>query len=134
MKIMAANRGTASQAWCKSRFAEIPPGWPAQYQIGRALPGHPVDEGKLVLFLDEEIASRAPKRGKRRKAETQRLRAERKLKRRKRESPLPSSTGAADVIVVSGGPAEDPKSDSDSDSDIGNLGPDSAAGTSALKL
>ncbi|KAK4122040.1 hypothetical protein N657DRAFT_647563 [Parathielavia appendiculata] len=62
--------------WCKSRFPEVPPGWPAQYQIGSALPGNLVDEGKLVvLFLDEEnqeIASRAPKCGKRRKAGTQR--------------------------------------------------------------
>ncbi|KAK3305138.1 uncharacterized protein B0T15DRAFT_574550 [Chaetomium strumarium] len=101
---------------CKTygpKQAEWMPGWPGQYQIGRTLPGHPVDEGKLVLFLDEEIASPAPKRGKRRKAETRRLMAERKLKRRKRESPL--STGAADVIVVGGGSAEDPALESDSD-------------------
>ena len=88
-----------------------------------------------MLFLDEEIASRAPKRGKRRKAETQRFKVEGKLKKRKRESPLPpSSTRAAtaDVIVVSGGPAKD--LDSNSDSDISNPGPDSAVRTSTLKL
>ncbi|KAK4095792.1 DDE-domain-containing protein, partial [Parathielavia hyrcaniae] len=118
--------------WCKSRFPEIPPGWPAQYQIGKALPGHLVDEGKLVLFLDEEIASRAPKRGKRRKAETQRLKTEGRQKRRKRESPF--STGAADEIVVGGGPAKD--SDSKSEPDLDNMDPDpvSATGTSTLKL
>jgi hypothetical protein len=88
-----------------------------------------------VLFLDEEIASRAPKRGKRRKAETQRFKAEGKLKKRKRESPLPpSSTGpaTADVIIVGGGPAE--HLEPNSDSDVGNPGPDSAVCTSALKL
>jgi hypothetical protein len=53
-----------TQEWCKSRFPEIPPGWPAQYHIGKSLPGHLVDEGKLVLFLDEEIAFRAPNHGK----------------------------------------------------------------------
>jgi hypothetical protein len=101
----------------------------------------PCRRGKLVLFLDEEIASRAPKRGKRRKAETQRLKAEGKRKKRKRESPLPSSTGAAtaDVIVVGGGPAKqlelDSDSDSGSDADLGDLGPDSSAvRASALKL
>ena len=89
-----------------------------------------------MLFLDEEIASRAPKRGKRRKAETQWFKAEGKLKKRKRDSPLPPSsiTGAAtaDVIVVGGGPAED--LESNSDSDVGNPGPDSAVRTSMLKL
>ena len=59
-----------------------------------------------------------------------------KLKKRKRESPLPPSliTGVAtaDVIVVGGGPAKD--LESNSDSDIGNPGPDSAVRTSTLKL
>ena len=90
-----------------------------------------------MLFLDEEIASRAPKRGKRRMAETQRFKAEGKLKKRKRESPLPPSlTGAAtaDVIVVGGGSAKDLDSDSDSDLDVGNPSPDSAGRTSTLKL
>jgi lipopolysaccharide export system protein LptC len=54
--------------------------------MGRALPGHLVDEGKLVLFLDEEIASRAPKRGRRRKAETQRRRGQGRPKKRKTET------------------------------------------------
>lgn len=98
--------------------------------MGRALPGYLVDEGKLVLFLDEEIASRAPKRGKRRKAETERLEAERKLKKRRTKSP--SSTEAADVIVVGGSPAEDIKPDMDLDVD--DLDLDMPVGTSALRL
>ncbi|KAK4103862.1 hypothetical protein N658DRAFT_556904 [Parathielavia hyrcaniae] len=78
------------------------------------------------------IASRAPKRGKRRKAETQRLKTEGKQKRRKRESPSP--TGAADVIVVGGGPAKDPDLKSEPDLDNMDPDPDSAIGTSTLKL
>ena len=96
--------------------------------MGSALPGHLVDEGKLVLFLDEEITSRAPKCGKRRTAETHRLKAASKPKKRKVEGgpPPPSSSssktaGAADIIVVGGGPAEDrdpdPGSDPESESD-----------------
>ena len=91
-----------------------------------------------MLFLNEEIASRAPKRGKRRMAETQRFKAEGKLKKRKRESSLPPSsiTGAAtaDVIIVGGGPAKDLESDSDSDVGKPEPGPDSAGRTSTLKL
>ena len=102
-----------------------------------------------MLFLDEEIASRAPKRGRRRKAETQRLQGERRPKKQKVES-ITSSTrveddGIADIIVVGEGPATDlapepklepefelePESESDFDND---LGPASAVGPSTLKL
>ncbi|KAK4097976.1 hypothetical protein N658DRAFT_254330 [Parathielavia hyrcaniae] len=117
--------------------------------MGRALPGHLVDEGKLVLFLDEEIAPRAPKRGKRRKAETQRRRAQGQGRPKKRKtepetgtetgSPLATTAadadtdaGAADVIVVGGGPAT--KEEAESESDVGNLDPDPTAGTSVPKL
>jgi hypothetical protein len=97
--------------------------------IGKALPGHFVGEGKLVLFLDEDIASCAPKRGKRRKDEAQRLKVGRKWKRQKTERP--SSTGVADVIGVGGGPAEDPEPKSDPDDE---LDPNLTVDTSALRL
>ncbi|KAK4117926.1 hypothetical protein N657DRAFT_675866, partial [Parathielavia appendiculata] len=94
------------------------------------------------------IASRAPKRGKRRKAETQRLKAERKRKpkKQKREgSPMSSSTTrveAVDVIVVGRRPAKDQDQDGklelelelelESKSDQDDFGPDSASGTSSM--
>lgn len=85
----------------------------------------------------KEIASRAPKCGKRRKAE-----GKRKLKRPKIEGqPSSSSTGVADVIVVGGGPAEDKDPEVDSDLDAHRYDhpdrypdPDPAMGTSTLKL
>ena len=44
-----------------------------------------MDEGKLLLFIKDEVASRAPRRGRRLDAERQRRR------KRKAESPLPPS-------------------------------------------
>jgi hypothetical protein len=96
-----------------------------------------------VLFLDEEIASRAPKCGKRRRAE-----GKRKLKRPKTEGRQPSSSsttaGVADVIVVGGGGAaeeedEDPELDSNLDAHRYNHSDqhpdlDPAMGASTLKL
>jgi hypothetical protein len=45
---------------------------------GKHLPGDYVDEGKLLLFIKEEVASRPPRRGARLEAE----------KRRKRQASL----------------------------------------------
>ncbi|EED17237.1 hypothetical protein TSTA_022910 [Talaromyces stipitatus ATCC 10500] len=53
------------KAWCKKMGFK---------EGGRYLPGDYVDEGKLLLFIKEEVASRPPRRG-------QRLKAERKRKR-----------------------------------------------------
>jgi hypothetical protein len=52
---------------------------------GKYLPGDYVDEGKLLLFIKDEVASRAPRRGRRLDAERQRQR------KRKAELPLPPS-------------------------------------------
>ena len=52
---------------------------------GKYLPGDYVDEGKLLLFIKDEVASRAPRKGRRLKAERQRKR------KRQAESPLPPS-------------------------------------------
>jgi hypothetical protein len=41
---------------------------------GRYLPGDYVDEGKLLLFIKDEVASRPPRRGQRLKAEKERKR------------------------------------------------------------
>ena len=93
-----------------------------------------------MLFLDEEIASRAPKYGKRRRAE-----GKRNLKRPKIEGRQPSSsstTGVADMIVVGGDPAEedeDPELDSNLDAHRYNHPDqhpdlDPAMGASMLKL
>src|SRR6266699_2898926 len=117
------------KAWCKSRFPDIPPGWPAQYQIGTTLPGHLVDEGKLVLFLDEEIASRAPKCGKRRKAEKRRLREAGRKPTKKQK--IKTGTGgnlpsAKDTIIVV---VEKEKEDSDFNSDLNDF-----AAVSTFKL
>src|SRR6266699_1928381 len=117
------------KAWCKSRFPDIPPGWPAQYQIGTTLPGHLVDEGKLVLFLDEEIASRAPKCGKRRKAEKRRLREAGRKPTKKQKTGTGtggSLLSAEDMIIVV---VEEEEEDSDFNSDL-----DDSAAVSALKL
>src|SRR4051794_7941749 len=50
---------------------------------GKYLLGDYVDEGKLVLFIKDEVASRAPRRGRRLNAERER--------KRKAESPLQPS-------------------------------------------
>jgi hypothetical protein len=42
---------------------------------GKYLPGDYVDEGKLLLFIKDEVASRAPRKGRRLDAERQRQRA-----------------------------------------------------------
>lgn len=64
-----------------------------------------MDEGKLLLFIKDEVASRAPRRGRRLKAERQRQR------KRKAESPLPpllppkqrrGHTGAIPVLLEEG--------------------------------
>ena len=65
---------TLSQAWCKKMGFK---------EGGKYLPGDYVDEGKLLLFIKDEVASRAPKRGRRLKAEQQRK------GKRQAESPLP---------------------------------------------
>ena len=96
-----------------------------------------------MLFLDEEIASRAPKYGKRRRAE-----GKRKLKRPKIEGRQPSlsstTAGVADVIVVGGGdPAKEEDEDPELDSNLDAHGYnhldqhpdlDPAVGASTLKL
>jgi hypothetical protein len=41
---------------------------------GRYIPGDYVDEGKLLLFIKDEVASRPPRRGQRLKAEKERKR------------------------------------------------------------
>ena len=51
---------------------------------GKYLPGDYVDEGKLLLFIRDEVASRAPRQGRR-------LNAEKKRRKRKAESLLPPS-------------------------------------------
>jgi hypothetical protein len=48
-----------------------------------------VDEGKLLLFIKDEVASRAPRKGRRLKAERQRK--DKGKGKRQAESPLPSS-------------------------------------------
>ena len=50
---------------------------------GKYLPGDYMDEGKLLLFIKDKVASRAPKRGRRLKAKQQRK------GKRQAESPLP---------------------------------------------
>ncbi|KAL2141917.1 hypothetical protein VTI28DRAFT_1802 [Corynascus sepedonium] len=112
------------------------------YQLGRALPGHLVDEGKLVLFLDEEIASRPYKCGKRRKAEAQRLHGQKRSKRQKPESISSSMRmedhGRADVIVVGEDSVRSPmperKLESELESDFNKVGVASTADSSTLKL
>src|SRR5438876_11540354 len=51
---------------------------------GKYLPGDYVDEGKLLLFIRDEVASRAPRQGRR-------LNAEKKRQKRKAKSLLPPS-------------------------------------------
>lgn len=62
------------QAWC-AKYA-----WP---EGGKYVPGDLVDEGKLLLFIREEVATRPPRRGRRLIAEKRR-RAEVKAKRQKK--------------------------------------------------
>ena len=50
---------------------------------GKCLLGDYVDKGKLLLFIKDKVASRAPKRGRR-------LNTKRQQRKRKAESPLPS--------------------------------------------
>ena len=45
---------------------------------GQYLPGDYVDEGKLLLFIKDEVASRAPRQGRRLKAEQARRKRKRK--------------------------------------------------------
>jgi hypothetical protein len=71
---------------------------------GKYFPGDYVDEGKLLLFIKEEVASRPPRRGPRLKAERQRKRQaavalEPKLSKRRRgglsaRPPFPTSEAA----------------------------------------
>ena len=65
---------TLSQVWCKRMGFK---------EGGKYLPGDYIDEGKLLLFIKDEVASRAPKKGRRLKAERQRKR------KRQAESLLP---------------------------------------------
>ncbi|KAK4118068.1 hypothetical protein N657DRAFT_584317, partial [Parathielavia appendiculata] len=52
--------------WCQRKgFASIPEGWPELYVPGRPLPDDLVDEGKLLLFMADEVVSRAPRTGSR---------------------------------------------------------------------
>ena len=53
------------RTWCAAQ--SFPPG-------GEYLPGDWVDEGKLLLFIKEEVASRAPRRGRRLDEEKERKR------------------------------------------------------------
>jgi hypothetical protein len=54
------------QLWCRGRgFASVPEGWPGTYVPGRPLPDDLVDEGKLLLFMADEVVSRAPRTGSR---------------------------------------------------------------------
>jgi hypothetical protein len=56
------------KAWCKTKI------WPLG---GSFLPGDWVDEGKLLLFITEEVASRPPQKGARLNAEKKRKAEER---------------------------------------------------------
>ncbi|KAM4064247.1 centromere DNA-binding protein complex CBF3 subunit [Hirsutella rhossiliensis] len=51
--------------WCQANWPAIPDVWPASVPQGQQLPGDLVDEGKLLLFMKEVVASRPPKKGKR---------------------------------------------------------------------
>ena len=92
------------QAWCEKKgFAEG----------GKYLPGDYVDEGKLLLFIKEEVASRPPRRGSRLEAERQRKRQaaltlEPKLSKRRRG--FASQLSSADNLAIEG---EDDESCSD---------------------
>ncbi|KAM4065624.1 centromere DNA-binding protein complex CBF3 subunit [Hirsutella rhossiliensis] len=93
--------------WCQANWPAIPDVWPASVPQGQQLPGDLVDEGKLLLFMKEVVASRPPKKGKRvadeRKRHLEAQEAKRAVKRRRAPS---------DTIVVGGGGSEY-ESDSD---------------------
>ncbi|KAH9205792.1 hypothetical protein DL95DRAFT_245681, partial [Leptodontidium sp. 2 PMI_412] len=60
---------------------------------GQYLPGDYVDEGKLLLFIKDEVASRAPRKGQRLKAEQAKRKRERE-RERERLGPGPGSRPA----------------------------------------
>jgi hypothetical protein len=52
--------------WCAGNWPPIPEDWAdtkLSWPPGQQLPGDLVDEGKLLLFMKEEVVSRAPKKG-----------------------------------------------------------------------
>lgn len=56
------------KTWCASNWPPIPEDWADRklsWPPGQQLPGDLVDEGKLLLFMKEEVVSRAPKKGAR---------------------------------------------------------------------
>ncbi|KAM4062386.1 centromere DNA-binding protein complex CBF3 subunit, domain 2 domain-containing protein [Hirsutella rhossiliensis] len=104
--------------WCQANWPAIPDVWPASVPQGQQLPGDLVDEGKLLLFMKEVVASRPPKKGKRvadeRRRHLEAQEAKRAVKRRRAPSAHHSNTQLppADTIVVGGGGSEY-ESDSD---------------------
>lgn len=62
--------------WCAAHFPPLPDSWPDSYRPGQTLPGDLVDEGKLLLFMRDEVVNRAPKTGKRLAAERKRKAAQ----------------------------------------------------------
>jgi hypothetical protein len=91
---------TYSQDWC-ARIG-FPPG-------GRYQPGDWVDEGKLLLFIKEEVASRPPHKGPRLTAEKKRRAGvsvvERAVKRQR--GPRGVAAGLAAAYIVEGDDDED---------------------------
>ncbi len=71
------------------------------------MPGDFVDEGKLLLFISEEVATRAPRRGPRLAAEKKRKAQDKAQESRKRRR-LGSSNEPADLII---GDDDDEQSD-----------------------
>lgn len=56
------------QKWCAKTWPPIPVDWALQmrtWPTGRQLPGDLVDEGKLLLFMAQEVVDRAPRSGQR---------------------------------------------------------------------
>jgi hypothetical protein len=59
---------TRAQDWCARNWPPVPQDWVNKKLVwppGQQLPGDLVDEGKLLLFMKEEVVSRAPKKGAR---------------------------------------------------------------------
>jgi hypothetical protein len=90
------------KAWCAAQG--FPPG-------GEYLPGDWVDEGKLLLFIKEEVAARAPRQGPRLVEERKRKAAaavkERPSKRRKGAAGAAMAVEAGSHLIIEGDDDED---------------------------